>query len=62
METDKANPGNIDPGPSPKLINNPVEAATGERNPDPNPPEKWSQTPLPLSRPSLVHRESKIPT
>ena len=43
METDKSNPGNIDPGPSPNLINNTVEAETGERNPDPNPPENLSQ-------------------
>ena len=43
METDKSNPGNIDPGPSPNLINNTVEAETGERNPDPNPPGNLSQ-------------------
>ena len=43
METDKSNPGNIDPGPSPNFINNTVEAETGERNPDPNPPGNLSQ-------------------
>ena len=61
METDKANTRNMDPGPTPKLVNNTVEAASGERTPDPNPPEERSQTP-PLSRPSLVNRGSRIST
>ena len=45
MGNDKANAGNNDPGPSPNLVKNTVEAGTGERNPEHNPPGK--EAPIP---------------